>query len=168
MHVCLDYAACERDAAGVFEVFVPFEAADGEGDGLPVAGVAEDDGDFAGVVVGGYGGGAEERFGGVAADAEDGRRGPDRPPFRSARTSDSRNLRWPPGVLVEPSFPASAQRLTVFGSTRNSAPTSAGVSSRSNVTGVLSLFMLVLSRFRVVRVVRARPLRWRGPRPCTG
>ncbi len=37
----------------------------------------------------------------------------------------------PPGVRMEPMRPADAQRVTVFGSTRNRAATSPGVSSRS-------------------------------------
>src|ERR1022692_4781090 len=37
----------------------------------------------------------------------------------------------PPSVLIDVSFPALAQRVTVFGSTRNIVATSAGVSSGS-------------------------------------
>ena len=60
------------------------------------------------------------------------------PPFllneiapRSALTSDSLYLRWPPKVLMEVNFPAFAHLVTVFGSTRNSEATSAGVSKTS-------------------------------------
>ena len=45
----------------------------------------------------------------------------------SSLTSDSRYRRWPPSVRIALSFPALAQRVTVFGSTRNIAATSAGV-----------------------------------------
>lgn len=55
---------------------------------------------------------------------------------RSWLTSDSRNRRWPPGVRIEPIRPAVAQRVTVLGSTRNSAATSPGVSSRPPVLAV--------------------------------
>ena len=48
-----------------------------------------------------------------------------------ALTSDSRNRRCPPGVRMDPMRPADAQRVTVFGSTRNMSATSPGVSSRS-------------------------------------
>lgn len=48
-----------------------------------------------------------------------------------ALTSDSLYLRWPPRVLIEVNFPAFAQRVTVFGSTRNKLATSEGVSSVS-------------------------------------
>ncbi|OLS98931.1 hypothetical protein BJF90_40140 [Pseudonocardia sp. CNS-004] len=41
------------------------------------------------------------------------------------------DLRWPPGVRIEPIRPADAQRVTVLGSTRKSAATSPGVSRRS-------------------------------------
>jgi hypothetical protein len=46
-------------------------------------------------------------------------------------TSDSRNLRCPPGVRMDPMRPAEAQRVTVFGSTLNISATSPGVSNRS-------------------------------------
>ncbi len=49
------------------------------------------------------------------------------------RTSDSRNLRCPPGVRMLVMRPEAAQRVTVFGSTRNRATTSPGVSRRSLV-----------------------------------
>src|SRR5580700_12229021 len=52
-------------------------------------------------------------------------------PRSKARTSDSRNLRWPPGVRMLVMRPEAAQRVTVFGSTRNRAATSPGVSRRS-------------------------------------
>ena len=58
----------------------------------------------------------------------------DASPSSRARTSDSRNRRWPPGVRMLPIRPAAAQRVTVFGSTRNSAATSPGVSRRSPVS----------------------------------
>jgi hypothetical protein len=48
---------------------------------------------------------------------------------RSARrpwTSDSRNLRCPPGVRMDPMRPAEAHRVTVFGSTLNIKATSPG------------------------------------------
>jgi len=48
-----------------------------------------------------------------------------------SRTSDSRNLRCPPGVRMDPIRPADAHRVTVFGSTLNSRATSPGVSNRS-------------------------------------
>ena len=49
-------------------------------------------------------------------------------------TSDSRNLRCPPGVRMDPMRPADAQRVTVFGSTLNISATSPGVSNRSGVS----------------------------------
>jgi len=52
-------------------------------------------------------------------------------PRSSARTSDSLNRRWPPGVRILPIRPDAAQRVTVLGSTRNRVATSPGVSSRS-------------------------------------
>ena len=52
-------------------------------------------------------------------------------PRSRARTSDSRNRRCPPGVRMLVIRPDAAQRVTVFGSTRNRAATSPGVSSRS-------------------------------------
>ena len=52
-------------------------------------------------------------------------------PRSKARTSDSRNLRCPPGVRMLVMRPEAAHRVTVFGSTRNSAATSPGVSRRS-------------------------------------
>ena len=52
-------------------------------------------------------------------------------PRSSARTSDSRNRRWPPGVRMLPMRPDAAQRVTVFGSTRNRLATSPGVRRRS-------------------------------------
>jgi hypothetical protein len=52
-------------------------------------------------------------------------------PRSSARTSDSRNRRWPPGVRILPIRPDAAQRVTVFGSTRNRLATSPGVRRRS-------------------------------------
>src|SRR5437773_9269750 len=52
-------------------------------------------------------------------------------PSRRLMTSDSRYRRCPPRVLMELSLPAFAQRVTVFGSTRKSAATSAGVRSAS-------------------------------------
>src|SRR2546429_6422134 len=55
-------------------------------------------------------------------------------PSSSARTSDSRNRRCPPGVRILPIRPAAAHRVTVFGSTRNSAATSPGVSRRAPVS----------------------------------
>src|SRR6202020_3147343 len=52
-------------------------------------------------------------------------------PASSARTSVSRYRRCPPRVRIDVSLPALAQRVTVFGSTRNIVATSAGVSSGS-------------------------------------
>ena len=52
-------------------------------------------------------------------------------PRSRARTSDSRNRRCPPGVRMLVIRPDAAHRVTVFGSTRNRAATSPGVSSRS-------------------------------------
>src|SRR6516165_9282681 len=52
-------------------------------------------------------------------------------PRSNARTSDSRNLRCPPGVRMLLMRPDAAHRVTVFGSTRKSAATSPGVRSRS-------------------------------------
>src|SRR6478609_5835878 len=48
-------------------------------------------------------------------------------------TSDSRNLRCPPGVRIDPIRPADAHRVTVFGSTLKIRATSPGVSNRSGV-----------------------------------
>ncbi len=50
---------------------------------------------------------------------------------RSLRTSDSGKRRWPPNVRRDGRRPLSAQRLTVFGFTRNMRATSPGVSQRS-------------------------------------
>jgi hypothetical protein len=52
-------------------------------------------------------------------------------PRSNARTSDSRNLRCPPGVRMLLIRPEAAHRVTVFGSTRKSAATSPGVRRRS-------------------------------------
>src|SRR4051794_18727904 len=62
-------------------------------------------------------------------------------PLSNARTSDSRNRRWPPGVRMLPMRPAAAQRVTVFGSTRNNEATSPGVSSLSPVSTTPPLFL---------------------------
>src|SRR5438093_11835145 len=51
--------------------------------------------------------------------------------WRRPRISDSRYLRWPPRVRMDESFPAFAHLVTVLGSTRNIAATSAGVRSLS-------------------------------------
>ncbi len=51
-------------------------------------------------------------------------------------TSDSRNLRCPPGVRMDPIRPADAHRVTVFGSTLNIRATSPGVSNRSGFSMV--------------------------------
>ena len=62
-------------------------------------------------------------------------------PRSSARTSDSRNRRCPPGVRMLLIRPAAAHRVTVFGSTRNRLATSPGVNSRSRAsTGPPRLF----------------------------
>ena len=50
---------------------------------------------------------------------------------RQRRISDARKRRWPPSVRIAVILPARAQRVTVFGLTRNSAATSAGVRSAS-------------------------------------
>src|SRR5439155_12373767 len=52
---------------------------------------------------------------------------------RQRRISEARKRRWPPRVRIAVILPARAQRVTVFGFTRNSAATSAGVSSASGV-----------------------------------
>src|ERR1051326_3597921 len=52
-------------------------------------------------------------------------------PASRARTSVSLYRRWPPSVRIDVSLPALAQRVTVFGSTRNIVATSAGVRSGS-------------------------------------
>ena len=57
-------------------------------------------------------------------------------------TSASRNLRWPPGVRIDPMSPAVAHLVTVLGSTPNMRATSAGVSNRS----VRSMMMCSLSQ----------------------
>jgi hypothetical protein len=49
----------------------------------------------------------------------------------SAFTSEERYLRWPPRVRTAVNFPAFAQRVTVFGSTRKSVATSDGVNKIS-------------------------------------
>jgi len=49
----------------------------------------------------------------------------------SAVISDRRNLRWPPGVRMNPRRPEFAHRVTVFGFTPNSWATCVGVSSSS-------------------------------------
>ena len=50
--------------------------------------------------------------------------------LRKLRTSRSLYRRCPPGVRIDDSFPPRAHRVTVFGSTRSIAATSAGVSRR--------------------------------------
>jgi hypothetical protein len=79
----------------------------------------------------------------------------------SARTSASRNRRCPPGVRIEPIRPAEAHRVTVFGSTRNSAATSPGVSKRSVFCG-WDMTKPPLARRLTVRtyrsIVTGRPL----------
>jgi hypothetical protein len=59
-------------------------------------------------------------------------------PRSSARTSDSRNLRCPPGVRMLVMRPEAAHLVTVFGSTRKSAATSPGVSRRSLLPSTFS------------------------------
>ena len=54
----------------------------------------------------------------------------------SSVTSDSRNLRCPPGVRMDPIRPWSAHRYTVFGSTRNNRATSPDERSRSGMSMV--------------------------------
>src|ERR1022692_4757062 len=60
-----------------------------------------------------------------------------------ARTSASGYRRWPPSVRTEVSLPSLAQRVTVLGSTRNIAATSAGVSNLVN-SGVCLLLLILL------------------------
>jgi len=79
-------------------------------------------------------------------------------------TSDSRNLRCPPGVRMDPMRPADAHRVTVLGSTLNIRATSPGVSSRSGfstITGDLRVGKI--SRRRCLRLA-ARPLQGVLPR----
>jgi hypothetical protein len=59
-------------------------------------------------------------------------------PRSNARTSDSRNLRCPPGVRMLLMRPEAAHRVTVFGSTRKSAATSPGVRRRSLLPSTIS------------------------------
>ncbi|SCE03348.1 hypothetical protein GA0115247_12095 [Streptomyces sp. PalvLS-984] len=66
-------------------------------------------------------------------------------PASSARTSASRYRRCPPSVRMDVSLPAFAQRVTVFGSTRNIVATSAGVSSGS-ASGVRAVMSGLLGR----------------------
>src|SRR3954453_15498548 len=56
-------------------------------------------------------------------------------PASSARTSDSRYRRCPPRVRIDDSLPALAHRVTVLGSTRKRAATSAGGSRGSAASG---------------------------------
>ena len=58
---------------------------------------------------------------------------------RNARTSDSRNLRCPPGVRRNRSRPAVAHLVTVCGCTRKMRATSAVVSSGSVLSSVISI-----------------------------
>jgi len=57
----------------------------------------------------------------------------------SCRTSDSRNRRCPPGVLIDPIAPAAAHLVTVFGSTRKSRATSPGVNNGSTCSMIITL-----------------------------
>jgi hypothetical protein len=66
-------------------------------------------------------------------------------PRSRARTSDSRNLRCPPGVRILVIRPEAAHRVTVFGSTRNSAATSPGVRRRSLLPSTFTLLRLSAS-----------------------
>jgi len=59
-------------------------------------------------------------------------------PSSSSRTSDSRNLRCPPGVRMLLIRPDAAHRVTVLGSTLKSAATSPGVSNRSLLPSIRS------------------------------
>src|SRR6476646_11610403 len=64
---------------------------------------------------------------------------------RSSRrplTSDSWNLRCPPGVRIDPRRPAAAHLVTVLGSTRNIRATSPGVSNRSWMSMVTRYLLL--------------------------
>src|ERR1700734_2174511 len=92
-------------------------------------------------------------------------------PRSSARTSDSRNRRCPPGVRMLVIRPDAAQRVTVFGSTRNRAATSPGVSSlllfpstfhllstRSEYDPSLATNECFLPRFREIRLAIRRLL----------
>ena len=79
--------------------------------------------------------------GSTFAQAVDGDAATERSSRRSL-TSDSWNLRCPPGVRIDPMRPDAAHLVTVFGSTRNIRATSPGVSNRSwmsIVTGYLLL-----------------------------
>lgn len=51
----------------------------------------------------------------------------------NARTSTSRNRRCPPNVRIADNRPSFAHLVTVFGSTRNNAATSAGVNNPARV-----------------------------------
>jgi hypothetical protein len=78
-------------------------------------------------------------------------------PRSSARTSDSRNRRCPPGVRILVIRPEAAHLVTVFGSTRNRAATSPGVSKRSLLPSTFSLLRLCLLSLR-----SGIPLVWRS------
>jgi len=80
-------------------------------------------------------------------------------PASKARTSVSRYRRWPPRVLMDVNFPAFAQRVTVFGSTRNIVATSAGVSSGS-ASGVRADIMTASPPGPCLAILR--PLCWFG------
>jgi len=67
-------------------------------------------------------------------------------PFRKPRTSVSLYRRCPPGVRIDESFPPRAQRVTVFGSTRSIAATSAGV--RRRLSGLICVLTRGSSRTR--------------------
>ncbi len=68
-------------------------------------------------------------------------------PSSSALTSLARYRRWPPSVRTELSFPAFAHRVTVLGSTRNIAATSAGVSSGSESFTSAVITLSVVTRW---------------------
>ena len=74
-------------------------------------------------------------------------------PLRKPRTSLSLYRRWPPGVRIDDSLPPRAHRVTVLGSTRSMAATSAGVSKRFSGL-ILALTNSVLSYVGVVGQLR--------------
>jgi hypothetical protein len=83
-------------------------------------------------------------------------------PRSRARTSDSRNRRWPPGVRMLLMRPDAAHRVTVFGSTRKRAATSPGVrrrslfpsTLRSSCSAVLKCLLSVAKNTRLIAYFR--------------
>jgi len=76
-------------------------------------------------------------------------------PASSAAISDSRNLRCPPGVRMDPTRPVIAHRVTVFGSTRNNRATSPEVSNRSTPSMVICRLLRSRTVFRWARRVQS-------------